>query len=83
MERLSVKSLGLLALVAIGLAGCSGGSDAATTKTEEDMFKNPGPVDPSKVPAGGGMPKGRAFVGEPSGAMGSGAKAPTNVTTGG
>lgn len=78
-----MKLLILLPLLAGVLAGCTGGGEASATKSEEEMFKNPGPVDRSKIPAGGGMPKGKAFIGEPSGAMGSGAKPPANVTNGG
>lgn len=63
MERLSLALL----LAAGLLAGCLGG-DATATKDEEEMFKNPKPVERDKVPANVFEHKGPAFIGEPTGA---------------
>lgn len=54
MERLPLKPILLLALVAsvLTLAGCSG-SDATATKQEENAYRNP----PMQRPEGS-MPKG-------------------------
>lgn len=72
----------LLGFFAAALAGCTG-SDATVTKSEEEMFRNKGPVDMSKIPEGAIQTKGPQFIGEPSGATNpGGSKPPPQVTTG-
>ncbi|RYG45100.1 hypothetical protein EON79_13405 [bacterium] len=74
MERIPLKTLSLLAIVAAGvLAGCNG-NEAAISADEEKMFKNPAPVDRSKIPANPNTHKGPAFIGEPSAGSGGGGK---------
>ena len=69
MERVPLRKLALLILAATGvLTGCSQSAETSVSADEEKMFKNPGPIDRSKIPADAHMPKGPAFVGEPTGA---------------
>lgn len=72
----------LLGLLTAALAGCTG-ADTSVSKSEEEMFRNKGPVDMSKIPEGAIQTKGPQFIGEPSGATNpSGSKPPPQVTTG-
>lgn len=72
MERLPVRVV-LLAGLGLLLVGC-GSSEASVSKDEEQMFKHPGPVDRSKIPANPFKSNGPAYIGEPT--KGTGASGP-------
>ncbi|CAN5569367.1 hypothetical protein BH11ARM1_BH11ARM1_10230 [soil metagenome] len=71
----------LLAVVAV--VGCSSGAGTDVTKSDEEKFKNPPPVDRAKADAASKMPKGPAFIGEPTGATNPGGSKPPASVTGG
>lgn len=64
-----------LALFAALLTGCTSG-EASVSKNEEEMFRNKGPVDMSKIPPDAIQTKGPQFIGEPSGATNPNASKP-------
>lgn len=72
----------LVASLAVSTLGCSGGSEASVSADEERMFKNPPPVDRSKIPADAFPHNGPSYVGEPSKGSGS-APPPAAATAGG
>jgi PBP1b-binding outer membrane lipoprotein LpoB len=80
-----MRSIGRLLIFAIAasfLAGCTGGSEASVSANEEANFKNPPPVDRSKIPANPFETKGPAFIGEPSGATNPSGGTPPPAATG-
>lgn len=78
-----MKAWTLFALAAAALAGCSGGSESHVTADEEKMFKNPGPVDRSKIPSNAFEHAGPSYIGKPSAGSGAGSAPPPAATTGG
>ena len=73
----------LVPLLALLACGCSGGETASVSADEEKMFKNPPPVDRSKIPANAFEHKGPSYVGEPSKGSGGSASASRPAAAGG
>lgn len=63
-----MKELALLALLGATIVGCAAGSEPAVSESDEQKFKNPGPVDPNKIPKEAFSSSAPRYVGEPSGA---------------
>ena len=78
-----MKPLVLIALLGAALVGCSSGSEATVTQSDEEKFKHPAPFDPSTIPKDAMNRPGPHFVGTPSGASNPSGAAPQIQPRGG